>query len=113
MSPTLATLENKGDKLYVAGYNPNGFSGVGRTDSFSSTDKFSVSGSLSTLIDFTNPSLSAVPNNLCFQSLFADCVNLTACPKVDLSFTDETSGCYNHMFKNCTSLKKIEVGFAS
>ncbi|MDO5427077.1 MAG: hypothetical protein Q4F54_05315 [Coriobacteriia bacterium] len=99
--------------MYVAGYNPAGFSGEGRKVTFGSTYEFRVTGSLGTLIDFTKESVTAVPNDLCFQYLFANCTHLTKAPIVNLTFTDNEDRCYNHMFSNCSSLEFLEVDFTS
>lgn len=109
----LATLNNSDKtKLYVAGYNPEGFSTATRIDSFSSTDKFSVDGNYMALIDYTRDDLKAIPNDYCFQQLFKDCSNLTSVPKLDFTFDKENqSHCLNQMFQNCSLINYLEVTF--
>lgn len=96
---------------------------------FSSTQNFSVSGNIMTILDKTGQSTTLSQAGFaslfagskvtdasrlklpattlvtsCYQSLFRDCTLLTAAP--NLPATTLTDYCYNTMFYGCTSLTK-------
>ena len=113
-------LNNVGDKVYIRGYNPDGFSHscelnyfnmndyvFAMTESESTTFKMSgsiaASGSVMSLIDGVGTT-SVIPNDYCFYGLFKYCDALTQTP--ELPATTLTKGCYEHMFEFCSALTK-------
>ncbi len=108
---TPVTLANIGDKIYVRGDNPNGFShdnssndanGPGTTNSrFKMSGRIAASGSVMSLIDGVGTS-TKIPCAYCFSDLFRDCVSLTKAP--ELPATELAPSCYALMFQKCTNL---------
>ena len=97
------TLENVGDKVYLKGENPDGFSHGETHNSFSMTGKIAASGSVMSLIDAKGVT-TVIPNDSCFIGLFSGCQALTQAP--ELTATTLTNGCYLNMFSACESLAK-------
>ncbi|MBO7636630.1 MAG: leucine-rich repeat protein [Paludibacteraceae bacterium] len=105
------TLANIGDKVYVRGDNPDGFShdnssndanGPGTTNSrFKMSGRIAASGSVMSLIDGVGTS-TKIPCAYCFSDLFRDCVSLTKAP--ELPATELAPNCYALMFQKCTNL---------
>ena len=108
---TPVTLANIGDKVYVRGDNPDGFShdnssndanGPGTTNSrFKMSGRIAASGSVMSLIDGVGIS-TQIPCAYCFSDLFRDCVSLTKAP--ELPATELAPNCYALMFQKCTNL---------
>ncbi|MBO4530832.1 MAG: leucine-rich repeat protein [Paludibacteraceae bacterium] len=108
---TPVTLANIGDKVYVRGDNPDGFShdnssndanGPGTTNSrFKMSGRIAASGSVMSLIDGVGTS-TKIPCAYCFSDLFRDCVSLTKAP--ELPATELAPNCYALMFQKCTNL---------
>ena len=96
------TLNKKGDKALLKGYNPEHFTEYPEIAThFSMTGSIAASGSVMSLIDSTGES-KVIPNPYCFSDLFYNCQALTQAP--ELSATTLTDGCYHAMFSGCTSL---------
>lgn len=102
---TGVTFSNVGDKVYLRGQNPNGFSqGEENYIQFQITGSLAASGSIMSLIDSDGES-STIPNEYCFSRLFKACAGLTEAP--ELPATILTEACYFEMFAGCTSLTKV------
>ncbi len=105
------TMENVGDKVYLRGYNPHGFSSVRNPEAeeentgtvrFYMTGRIAASGSVMSLIDGEGKT-TVIPNTRCFQALFHGCGALTKAP--ELPATELTPKCYSSMFTGCTNLE--------
>lgn len=94
---------SRSSPIYLYGDNPKGFSLSEKKFSsfYASGDKFSVSGSIMSLIN-RNADLSYIPCDFCFYYLFAGCKLLLSAP--DLPAETLSVGCYAKMFQSCTSL---------
>lgn len=101
--PQIAASLNKGDKIYIKGENPNGFSSEGRWVNFFMTGSISASGSVMSLIDGLGTA-TQIPNSGCFGRLFLGCQSLIDAP--ELPATGLTESCYADMFCKCSALKK-------
>lgn len=89
--------------LYICGTNPDGFTFGNNAKTFvASGNRFSVSGSLMSLLNNTEKVLT-IPNPYCFQKLFYGCTNLVSPP--DLPATSLSRSCYSNMFGGCTSME--------
>ena len=98
-------LEMAGDKVYVRGVNPDGFSQtILQRTQFAVKNKIAASGSVMSLIDGKGASLE-IPNRDCFAHLFDACKTLTTAP--ELPATTLKSNCYAYMFDSCYSLTKM------
>ena len=98
------TLENKGDRVYIKGYNPDGFShGDDAYTKFNMTGFVSASGSVMSLIDSVGAT-TVIPCSKCFSQLFAGNERLVKAP--ELPATTLTPGCYWYMFSECTKLEE-------
>ncbi|MBP5455447.1 MAG: leucine-rich repeat protein, partial [Paludibacteraceae bacterium] len=96
------TLENVGDRVYLKGNNPDGFShGKDNYTSFTMTGRISASGSVMSLIDGLGIS-TTIPSSSCFRCLFKGCNALVSAP--ELTATDLSTSCYANMFSDCTEL---------
>ncbi len=99
-------LENVGDKVYLKGYNPDGFdqtmSNGGPRLKFVTNGRISANGSVMSLIDGKGET-TVIPNSFCFSWMFTDC-DITHAP--ELPATSLTEGCYQEMFKGCRYLKE-------
>lgn len=104
--PQIAAPLNKGDKIYLKGNNPKGFSSDGRWNQFFMTGSVSASGSVMSLIDGTGDT-KVVPNTQCFVRLFMGCKSLTTAP--ELTAMTLAEGCYSDMFCQCSSLTQAPV----
>ena len=103
-------LEGKGDKIYLRGINPDGFSHESLDPQFIDLDrKYTVfliggevaaSGSVMSLIDGEGVS-TTIPCEHCFAHLFHG-ANLTSAP--ELPATTLKDYCYNNMFTSCMGL---------
>ena len=111
------TLENVGDKVYVKGFNPDGFSHTiglsigGVTDHlnytrFAMSGRIAASGSVMSLIDGEGET-DVIPCDYCFTSLFIGCNALTKAP--ELPAMTLTTHCYSSMFRSCLNLSKVPV----
>ena len=99
------TLASVGDKVYIRGNNPDGFShSATQYTHFSMTKKIAVSGSVMSLIDGKGASLE-IPNRDCFCKLFSRCTSLTKAP--ELPATTLKSNCYYSMFDHCLELTEM------
>ena len=99
------TLASVGDKVYIRGNNPDGFShSTTQYTHFSMTKKIAVSGSVMSLIDGKGASLE-IPNRDCFCKLFSRCTSLTKAP--ELPATTLKSNCYYSMFDHCLELTEM------
>ena len=97
-------LTNIGDKVYVKGNNPDGFSkGYDEYTTFFMYGSIAASGSVMSLIDGEGTT-TKIPNDQCFINLFEGCQSLTTAP--ELPATELTSKCYSHMFDGCVSLRE-------
>jgi hypothetical protein len=93
-------LENVGDKAFLKGDNPNGFSFKYARSRFFMTGSIAASGNISSLMDGTGEHSYSGP----FIELFAGCSSLTQAPELPAySLADD---CYSGMFHGCTSLTK-------
>ena len=100
------TLEEKGDKVYIKGDNPDGFShGIDDYTYFTLNGRISASGSVMSLLDMKGE-LTEIPCDYCFSNLFNNC-SLVDAP--ELPATKLTKGCYDGMFTSCYNLKKAPV----
>ena len=98
------TLANQGDKVYIKGYNPDGFShGDDAYTKFNMTGFVSASGSVMSLIDSVGAT-TVIPCSKCFSQLFAGNERLVKAP--ELPATTLTPGCYWYMFSECTKLEE-------
>ena len=97
------TLGNVGDKVYLKGDNPQGFShsDLEEYTHFEMSGKIAGSGSVMSLVDGEGKS-TVIPCDNCFSRLFMDCESLTKAP--ELPATKLTDGCYQNMFDHCTGL---------
>ena len=94
-------LEKKGDKVYIKGYNPEGFSQGDAYTRFNASGIVSASGSVMSLIDSVGAT-SVIPGRKCFSHLFAGNKRLVKAP--ELPATTLSEGCYWYMFSECTML---------
>ncbi len=102
-TPKMMSLSGSNSKIYVRGYNPNGFTiDKKHPTRFHIVGKTSVSGNVMSLVDEDGIS-TVIPNDNCFYSLFASC-DLTQAP--ELPATTLTKSCYENMFFGCESLTK-------
>ena len=96
------TLEEKGDKVYIKGDNPDGFSHSDEEyTTFFMYGRIAASGNVMSLID-GEVTTTKIPNSNCFRCLFKECQSLTKAP--ELPATELTQSCYAIMFAGCTSL---------
>ena len=100
---TTITLENTGDKVYVRGDNPKGFSfNAKKYTHFGMKGNISSSGSVMSLID-PNESSTEIPNSGCFFKLFSDCKSLTQAPELPATILKDS--CYYLLFEKCENLE--------
>ncbi len=93
-------LENVGDKAFLKGENPYGFSDYYKPTRFFMTGSIAASGNISSLVDGTGELDHSGP----FAELFAGCSSLTQAP--ELPAEELKYRCYYRMFWNCTGLTK-------
>ena len=100
------TLEKVGDKAYLRGDNPSGFShgSSPRTSYFGMTGRIAASGNVMSLLD-EECKITKIPYAHCFDSLFAGCEALTKAP--ELPATELADYCYSNMFSHCTNLTEM------
>ena len=110
---TPITLKKVGDKIYVRGVNPDGFSHTGLTaaatrtskefrhTSFRMTGSIAASGSVMSLIDGEGET-DVIPCEFCFSYLFREQDSLTKAPRLPAKTLKDH--CYLGMFRNCTNL---------
>lgn len=97
-------LENEGDKVYMRGYNPMGFSRDKlHSTHFSMSGLIAASGSVMSLLDNMGESEEIYADH-CFFQLFRECTSLTKAP--ELPATTLSENCYEMMFYGCKKLKK-------
>ena len=126
-------LANVGDKVYLKGYNPEGFckeySDLVDCNIFKMTGKIAASGSVMSLIDGEGLS-KEIPNDYCFYYMFYLCDALVRAPELPAEILKENcyrqmfygtnieetpklpakkmeKRCYEGMFSSCRQLKKI------
>ncbi|MBR4840597.1 MAG: leucine-rich repeat protein, partial [Paludibacteraceae bacterium] len=96
------TISKKGEKVYLRGNNPKGFSHSADNRSvFSMKGHIAASGTVMSLIDEKGVT-TKIPSSHCFRGLFEGCADLTQAPK--LTATELASSCYASMFGRCTGL---------
>ncbi len=100
------TLKEAGEKVYIKGYNPEGFNTEDSYVQFGANRNVSVSGSVMSLIDGVG-AVTEIPNPYCFYRLFYQNLFLTTAP--ELSATVLTEGCYRQMFAYCEELTEAPV----
>ena len=97
------TLENIGDKVYLKGNNPEGFSHNKLSYTrFFMNGKIAASGSVMSLIDGLGIT-KVIPCKRCFTYMFDECNSLTTAP--ELTATTLKKQCYTEMFRSCKNLK--------
>ncbi|MEE3485678.1 MAG: hypothetical protein VZQ98_15335, partial [Bacteroidales bacterium] len=100
----------EGEKVYIKGDNPNGFSHIVGDETkytrFKMTGLISASGSVMSLLDGKGSS-TAIPNEFCFAHLFLECSSLTKAPELPATYL--TKECYCYMFDQCTNLVEPPV----
>ena len=100
-------LNRVGDRVYVKGNNPQGFSHgekfVQKTTQFAMSGGISASGSVMSLIDGKGET-TVIPCDSCFYGLFSSCVALRNAPR--LPATTLAGSCYMLMFSGCTNLQE-------
>jgi len=112
------TLDN-GNKLYLRGNNPNGFSLHPNDVSvetpgnhFAMTGELSASGNIMSLIygaDFEDKYVIPESAIFCFYFLFGDCRALVSVDGLKLPATTLSLACYNGMFSGCSFTKAPEL----
>ena len=104
MADSFVFLEHVGDKVYLRGYNPDGFSKT-RQDytRFQMQGSIAATGSVMSLTDGTGVS-TEIPADYCFHALFDYCKALTHAP--ELPATTLKAACYAAMFGDCSRLKE-------
>ena len=101
---------NKHDVLYVRGNNQNGFSKVEdyeiKYTYFTITGKIGAYGNINSLLDGDDgSSITTIPNDFCFYSLFnGDNSETPLTHAPELPALNLSKNCYANMFDNCTSL---------
>ena len=105
-SGQVVLLRNVGDRAFLKGYNPDGFTKEETTflesTHFGMSGRIAASGSVMSLIDGTGESLT-IPCDYCFSYLFFRCTSLIKAP--NLPATTLTNRCYEGMFQDCVELK--------
>ena len=100
-------LNRVGDRVYVKGNNPQGFSHgeafVQKTTSFCMSGGISASGSVMSLIDGLGET-TVIPCDSCFYGLFYSCDALLKAPQ--LTATTLANACYMSMFSSCSNLQE-------
>ena len=113
------TLSNKGDRVYIkADKNKIDTTGLKASDipstrikviNQSSETKIRARGNIASLNKGANDAYKtnyltmSTNDNLCYHSMFYDCMSLTQAP--ELPATKLLSWCYSHMFYGCTLLE--------
>ena len=106
-------LEKVGDKIYVRGNNPTGFSHNRVLPTISDVNEIecsyfqmkgsiAASGSVMSLIDGEGTSTTIPEGDGCFSHLFYSCSALTSAP--ELPATKLEHACYTSMFFSCSGL---------
>lgn len=96
---------NKGDIVWMRGWNPKGFSNSSSKNKFViTTGKIGASGNILSLVWGKRfEKNNTIPSSYCFMNLFRDCTALENI-EIELSATILTEGCYACLFQNCSSL---------
>jgi len=104
------TLPEAGDKVYFRGDNITVSEASARYLRFECTvgEGFNCSGNIMSLLDKSCTS-TTISNTYCFYRLFYECNKMTTAP--ELPATTLSSGCYREMFKNCSNLSYIKIGY--
>ena len=100
----MVALGSAGDKVYIRGLNPDGFSHQENVyTQFKTSGKIDVSGSVMSLIDGEGTS-TQIPNDYCFAHLFKNTTisNPPSLPAVSLK-----KSCYHYMFAGCEILAEF------
>ena len=96
---------NSGEKIYfkAEGLTPNRRNGIG---TFTVSKKFNLSGNVMSMIfgDNAQGKTDLTGYDWGFSNLFRYCTGLVSVSKNFLPVTTLAEGCYNEMFKDCTSL---------
>ena len=95
----------QGQRLYLKGDNPNGWSYS--TSQYSRLDidgDVSIFGNVMGLLDDGNETMTEIPCSYCFYQLFNSSIGITSVSEDFLPATSLTYNCYERMFSNCTSL---------
>ncbi len=103
MEARTAVSLKKGDKIYIKGDNPSGFSETDRWTQFVMTGSIAASGSVMSLVDGKGES-TEIPSAYCFERLFMGCASLTSAPELPATVLAEW--CYCDMFNRCANLVK-------
>lgn len=131
------TLANIGDAMCIKGDNPGGVnSGNIMGDMrFTTSKKVAASGNINSLLDdgdgstitaipsnycynslFSNTKITSIPElpattltNYCYYQLFVGCRQLTSIPEGALPATNLTDGCYSNMFSQCSAIETVPL----
>ena len=105
------TLANAGDKVYLKGNNPDGFSASDDYNIENSISSFKMEGLiaasgniLSLIYGEDEPDPEAYLPSYCFSNLFEGCESLTQAP--ELPSTRLSYQCYAYMFMGCSNLRE-------
>ena len=103
---TLSAVDNDGEYvLYLRGTGNTVITGTSSNYKWviTGTD-ISCIGNIENLLDYATVKSGVHPTmaDRCYQHMFRDCTSLTQAP--DLPATTLAKSCYQHMFRNCTSL---------
>lgn len=92
--------------IYFKGINDKISSSDINYSKFTSTDKFTASGNIMSLLygDYYEGKLDLSGKNYCFYKLFGSCHSLISAQELKLPATTLSEGCYSNMFYYCTSL---------
>ena len=96
-------LEKGGDKAYIKGNNPEGFSHGDAYTNFGLAGTITASGSVMSLIDGVGAT-DVIPCAGCFSHLFTECERLVSAP--ELPATTLSEACYWYMFDHCTLMEE-------
>lgn len=89
--------------IYLRGFNPNGFNGLGKNYRIYTDKKYSIEGNVMALLDGNNPP-TVIPNTNCFYNLFGGSKVVSVSSDL-LPATTLAENCYESMFYNCSSLE--------
>ena len=101
---------SQGQRLYLKGNNPTGWSHTNSSySSLSITGDVSISGNVMGLLDNgaapgKEGDITTIPCDYCFYDLFENSTGITSISEDFLPATNLKSNCYNGMFYKCTAL---------
>lgn len=105
---TPVTLADEGDFIFVKGDNASGFSTSSTNfTNFVLTGKIATSGSIMSLIDNSDGSLTIIPSNHCFRELFKNNHSLISVP--DINVSNMTVACFVRTFADCANLEYAKI----